>query len=177
MIRRKFSLYLFLLTMGIIVSFSLNQDLKASEFDVVDTLLTSENSDAVVTPYTINPFVPKSNLVSTSYSWGGYTRVSDNLRGPGSVSTNRTKTFGVTFSNGKVLGVSLNGSVSNALNYSFKVPSGKTAYIGYRVYYQNRTYNVCKLYDTILNKCNSPGWYKTVAKVPQYGEYSLIFTK
>lgn len=177
MTKCRFSLFLFALIMVVTFSSLFSLNAKASEFEVVDTPLEVEGNEVNnggISPYMINPYVQRSKLVSTGYSWGGYTRVSDNLKGAGTISTNRTRTFGVTYSNGRVPGVSLNASVSNALGYSFQVPKGKTGYIGYRVYYQNRTYNVCNRFDRTKNSCQS-GWYKTVAKVPQYGQYALRY--
>lgn len=184
--KTKTVLKLFLVTLitTLCFAFSLqNNDAKASEVKKFNDNYKNvelnhnevpeiENEDEV--NQLLNPYPPFREKTGTSYSWSSYARVSDNLVGPGTIKTDRSKTFGVSYTNGRVPGLSLSGSKTSSVGYSFPVPAGKKAYIGYRVQYKNVTYRYCNSYNYNTRTCYT-GWVKTTAKIPQHGEYALRY--
>lgn len=117
----------------------------------------------------------RKSITTCTYEWSGWTRVSDNMSGSlagGTISTNRTKSYSASFT-GAVGGLSFSGekTLTSELGYSFNVPAGVTAYIAHRCYFRLES-GYRESVSDMTGKVTGRAPY--TAKVPLYGEYSLI---
>ena len=124
----------------------------------------------VADPQVGGEYYRKQN-VSYSTSWSSYKRVSDNLKGPGSIHCQYSKSFSGSVS-GTIKGITTIGvgaSYTSTKGYTLKV--GKcTRYMGYRVKYKIEK-GTRVVYNSTTGRVKSKNSY--TVKKPIHGEYAL----
>lgn len=138
---------------------------------LVEDPLFSEVSDSDMgTQSIIRGIKYTKENVKTTNEWSSYRRVSDNIWGPGSITADRSVTFGTQASGSYAnLGFSLNTSVSSKVGYTLNAGKKSRVYMGYRVRYKvERGERVGRLGSREISR------QSYTVKTPMYGEYKLI---
>ncbi|MEU5512756.1 hypothetical protein [Streptomyces fungicidicus] len=108
--------------------------------------------------------------VKFSNSYSNFQRVSDNITGPGSITSTKAVTFGVVVTGAyKNLGLNLNTTKTSTKGYSLTHSKNNTVYMGYRVYYSVETgTRVATMLGRVISRL------PYTVKKPITGEYKLI---
>lgn len=115
-------------------------------------------------------------IISTDEEWSEYRRVSSNLEaGPagGTLYCDTVTTFTFEFT-GEIseLGFAVGTELSSSVGHSINVPANRTAYLGYKVMWYIEE-GIREKRSAISNQVLSENTY--TVKIPQYGQYGLIF--